>query len=373
MAGTSTCQTIYNIGGGQRFVLQNVYSGEYLSAVSNNPLQQISSSLTDSRLWFTYDTSTMRIRSMYNSLCLDDLGHGYSSLSSTSDTLALTTCGTSSTQQFVYQPSTSYLLNPNNAYDKCIDGNSAYSALFLWSCPDGTLDHQWNIILVCPAGELSRPILLHSVSYISQVSTWWQGPPPARLSTTSAADSASCSRTSTRANISALSATTLCSRSSHPLPTPAYGSLTTPPPCESEACTTVSVSTTWATATRLQAAPAIHSLSRLAAPVPPSSSCTSPRPATCSTRTTPTTSASTATRPIQHSSCGPAPMEPSTTSGQPSSSARQVNCPRHCLVPQLMMNVEGSYSVSAQASAYSTGYGTTQSCTACPSGGPLAP
>ena len=156
MAGTSTCQTIYNIGGGQHFVLQNVYSGEYLSAVSTNPLQQISSSLTDSRLWFTYDTSTMRIASTYAGLCLDDQGHGYSSSSSTSDTLALTTCSTSPTQQFVYQPSTSYLLNPNNAYDKCIDGNSAFSALFLWSCPDGTANHQWTVVLVCSPGELSQ-------------------------------------------------------------------------------------------------------------------------------------------------------------------------------------------------------------------------
>ena len=157
MAATSSCQPIYDIGGGgQTFVLRNSQSGEYLSAVSANPLQQISSSLNDSRLWFTYDTTTLQIKSAYNGLCIDDLGHGYSSQSSTSDTLALTGCTDSFTQQFVYQPDTGYLVNPNNAYDKCFDGNPSYPAIFLWSYPDthGGTNHQWTITLICPPGTV---------------------------------------------------------------------------------------------------------------------------------------------------------------------------------------------------------------------------
>ena len=76
MVGTSSCQPTYNIGDGHTFVLQNDYSGDYLSAVSTNPLQQISSSPSDSRLWFTYDSTTLQIKSLSNGLCIDDLRHG---------------------------------------------------------------------------------------------------------------------------------------------------------------------------------------------------------------------------------------------------------------------------------------------------------
>ena len=137
------------------FVLQNAYSNEYLSASNSNPVQQIASTPTDSSLWFTYDTISMRITSWYSGLCLDDSNNGYSSVSYTTDTLAFTTCGSSPTQQFVFQPDTSYLLNPNNPYYKCLDGNYAYPAIYLWYCPDGYANHQWIIILVCSPGELS--------------------------------------------------------------------------------------------------------------------------------------------------------------------------------------------------------------------------
>ena len=157
MAGNSSCQPIYDIGGGSHtFVLQNNQSGEYLSAVSDNPLQQISSSLNDSRLWFTYDTTMLEIKSVYNGLCIEDLGHGYSSQSSTSDTLAFTGCDNRIAQQFVYEPDTGYLLNPNNAYDKCIDGFTGYGHIYLWHCTSGATNHQWIIILICPPGTITR-------------------------------------------------------------------------------------------------------------------------------------------------------------------------------------------------------------------------
>ena len=152
MAGMSSCQPIYDIGGGQMFVLQNDFSVEYLSAVIDYPAQQIYSSPTDSRLWFTYDTTTLQIKSTYSGLCLDNLGHGYSSQSSTSDTLALTTCGNSFTQQFVYQPGNKWLLNPNNVNVKCLDGDNAFNALYVFLCPDGATNHQWTITLICLPG-----------------------------------------------------------------------------------------------------------------------------------------------------------------------------------------------------------------------------
>ena len=163
MAGTSSCQSIFDIGGGHPFILQNNQSGEYLSAVSNPNLQQISSPPTDSQLWFTYDTTILQIKSLDSGLCIDDLGHGYSSQSSTSDTLALTFCTERSSQQFVYQPGNKWLLNPNNAYDKCFDGNPAFPAIYLWSCPDthGGTNHQWTITLICPPGTLMN----HGIVY----------------------------------------------------------------------------------------------------------------------------------------------------------------------------------------------------------------
>ena len=152
MAGMYSCQALYDIGVGQTFVLQNDQSGEYLSAVSTNPLQQIFSSPTDSRLWFTYDTTTLQIKSVYNGLCLDDLGHGYSSSSSTSDIMGFTSCTDSFTQQFVYQPGNKWLVNPNNVNYKCLDGDNAFDAIYVFYCPDGGTNHQWTITLVCPPG-----------------------------------------------------------------------------------------------------------------------------------------------------------------------------------------------------------------------------
>ena len=160
MAGTSSCQPTYIIGGGQTFVLRNVETGGYLSAFSTYPLKQIYTSPTDSRLWFTYNTTTLQIKSAYSGLCLDDLGHGYSPQSSTFDTLGFNLCTESFTQQFVYQPGNKWLLNPNNPYDKCLDGNPSYSAIYGWYCPYGGTNHQWTVILICPSG-----IVISSLRY----------------------------------------------------------------------------------------------------------------------------------------------------------------------------------------------------------------
>ena len=67
--------------------------------------------------------------------------------------MAFTTCSASTTQQFAYFPAQKYLLNPNNAYDKCLDGNSAFPAVFLWQCTDGATNHQWTPLIVCAPGE----------------------------------------------------------------------------------------------------------------------------------------------------------------------------------------------------------------------------
>ena len=162
MAAKSSCLPIYDIGGGQIFALQNVQSGEYLSAVSGSYLKQISTSPNDTRVWFTYDTATLQIRSVNDSRCIDDLGNGFSSQSSTNDFLTFSACDGSFTQQFVYQPDTRFLLNPNNPYYKCIDGNPSLSTIFLYYCPDGIPNHQWTITLICPPGAVrSCPYSIH--------------------------------------------------------------------------------------------------------------------------------------------------------------------------------------------------------------------
>ena len=96
----------------------------------------------------------MQIYNPYTNLCLDDEGNGYSSVSSTSDTLAFKPCSSSTSQQFAYFPWTKFILNPNNPYDKCLDSYNQYPAIYLWDCPKGGSNHQWNIILSCMPGTL---------------------------------------------------------------------------------------------------------------------------------------------------------------------------------------------------------------------------
>ena len=157
---------------GQLFGIQSLYTNQYLTAdpygyptaqakISNLrgtnvtiPLRQGCSSLYNSYEWFTYNSTTMQIYNPATNLCLDDLGHGYSATPSTSDTLAFTLCSSSKTQQFAYFPSSKYILNPNNPYDKCLDGNNQYPEVFLWQCPYGGLNHQWEVVLSCMPGIL---------------------------------------------------------------------------------------------------------------------------------------------------------------------------------------------------------------------------
>ena len=148
---------------GQLFGIQSLYTNQYLTiniSTSNLrgsnvtvPLRQGSLDLHSSYEWFSYNSTTMQIYNPATNLCLDDLGHGYTATPSTSDTLAFTRCTSSKTQQFVYFPSTKYILNPNNPYDKCLDGNNQYPEVFLWQCPYGGLNHQWDIVLSCMPGK----------------------------------------------------------------------------------------------------------------------------------------------------------------------------------------------------------------------------
>ena len=150
--GAYTCYAYFGINSGYPFAFQNSATGEYLSAISNTTLKQISSAHTDPRLWFTFDTLTFQMKSSYNGLCLDDLGRGYSPSSSTNDTVVFTKCRKSSTQQFVYDEGIKRIFNPNNGYEKCFDGNSSYPSIFLWNCLLGGADLGWNILLICPPG-----------------------------------------------------------------------------------------------------------------------------------------------------------------------------------------------------------------------------
>ena len=59
----------------------------------------------------------------------------------------------------MYQPATGYLLDPNNAYDKCFDGFPGYGpAIYLWDCPEGTTNHNWTVTLVCPPSTVKTYI-----------------------------------------------------------------------------------------------------------------------------------------------------------------------------------------------------------------------
>ena len=161
---------------GQLFGIQSLYTNRYLttdpyfgvtstsnlrgSNTTTIPLKQSCANLYSSYNWFSYNSTTMQIYNPTTNLCLDDLGHGYSADSSVSDTLAFTPCSSSKTQQFAYFPSTQYLLNPNNPYDKCLDGNSQYPSVYLWQCPYGGKNHQWDVVLSCMPG------ILHSRKHI---------------------------------------------------------------------------------------------------------------------------------------------------------------------------------------------------------------
>ena len=139
MVGTASCQPIYDIGGGQPFVLQNDQSGEYLSAISNGPIELISSSPTDSRLWFIYNTTTFQIKSLYNGYCLDSWSSRYGC------SLAYTVCSDSFSQQFIYQPGNKWLLNPHSA---------AFNNCFALHGPSF---RQWTIFITVPCRP-SEPI-----------------------------------------------------------------------------------------------------------------------------------------------------------------------------------------------------------------------
>ena len=166
-AGFSSCFAS-EIFDGQLFVIQSPYTSLYLSLGSPQtpyPLTNYRGNIisltqapelfaySDSTL-FTYNSTTMQIYNPASNLCLDDLRHGYSALSSVSDSLAFTSCSSSKTQQFAYFPSTKYILNPNNPYDKCLDGNTQYPEVFLSLCPYDKLNHQWDFILSCMPGTI---------------------------------------------------------------------------------------------------------------------------------------------------------------------------------------------------------------------------
>lgn len=142
-----------DILGGQLFAFQSLYTNEYLSAANSHPLQQLPSTLSDPYVLFTYNSSTMQIYNPATGLCLDDMGHGYASVSSPSDTLGFEPCNSGKSQQFGYTIFTQYILNPNNPYDKCLDSNSQYPAIYLWSCPYGGVNHEWSTLLSCAPGE----------------------------------------------------------------------------------------------------------------------------------------------------------------------------------------------------------------------------
>ena len=146
---------------GELFVIQSQSSYPINMMLSAEPqqgaivlMEQPYSASVEKSYYFTYNSTTMQIYNPATNLCLDDLGHGYSVDSSTSDTLAFTPCSSSKTQQFAYFPSTKHIMNPNNPYDKCLYGNNnQYSEVFLSQCPySGLYSYQWDVVLSCMPG-----------------------------------------------------------------------------------------------------------------------------------------------------------------------------------------------------------------------------
>ena len=153
-AGSSSCY-LDGINNGQLFAIQSLSTNQILKVDVNSLglVQECSSALTDPFSLFTYSPTTMQIYNPYTKLCLDDLGQSLTTTPSTSSNFLFKPCSTSTTQQFAYFPSTKYISNPKNPYDKCLDGNIQYPAIFLWQCPYGGLNHQWNILPLCMLGK----------------------------------------------------------------------------------------------------------------------------------------------------------------------------------------------------------------------------
>ena len=112
VASTGTCFP-YIINNGQLFALQNVYSKMFLSA-RQDPNLQLTPAIQEDTL--PSDPNVQFISSLTNlynphtNLCLDDLGHGYSSTDSTDNYLAFRDCIQYYSQQFTHSPICSVIL-----------------------------------------------------------------------------------------------------------------------------------------------------------------------------------------------------------------------------------------------------------------------
>ena len=149
--GASSCY-MTDILGGQPFSIQSAFTNRLLIATS--PLRQVCTPYAVPYIQFTYNATSLQIYSPTTNLCLDDLGIGYSPGSASSDILAFKPCTQSKTQQFRYFPSTGYILNPNNPYNKCLDSNDQYPDIFQFQC--GSLNHVWHVLLSCMPGITMR-------------------------------------------------------------------------------------------------------------------------------------------------------------------------------------------------------------------------
>ena len=154
--GSSACY-LQSINNGLPFILQNGFTGQYLNATSADPTHGVVSNNTVATpsLVFVYYSSSLQIYSPSLNLCMDDLGLGYSSASSTNDTLAFRPCTSSLTQQFVYIPQYQHIQNPNNPNNECLDGKLGF--MYWWQCDDGGVpgsvaSQQWSVHASCLHG-----------------------------------------------------------------------------------------------------------------------------------------------------------------------------------------------------------------------------
>ena len=160
-SGSSGCYLL-SINNGQPFILQNGFTGQYLNATCVDPSQGVVSNDTVATpsLVFVYYSSSLQIYSPSLNLCMDDLGLGHSSVSSTNDTLAFRPCTSSITQQFVYIPQYQHIQNPNNPNNKCLDGKLGF--MYWWQCDDSSVagsvnSQRWSIHASCLHGFPCSP------------------------------------------------------------------------------------------------------------------------------------------------------------------------------------------------------------------------
>ena len=149
-----------NIANGGLFALQVQSHSTYVSAMFQSPAVMGKATILDSDQQFQYLSSTMQIYNPTKNLCLDDGGNEVLGTRSLSAVLSFKPCdSTSINQQFIVTTG-GLIYNPNWPNNQvCFDGNgndnNGYQELMLWGYTASDSNQIFNIIPICPAGDLA--------------------------------------------------------------------------------------------------------------------------------------------------------------------------------------------------------------------------